>query len=189
MAGEAVLLYPRAQLQQGRFTDAMSAFYKVGERLLDDHVLFDVLPDDKATTAARTRYASVIDLSGSTNVIEKLPPGLSHFLAPATVRVSASRPRSGNEVTLHFVNYNRTEPADKKERGKGIADEKPIVVAPFEVDLHVPRELKAGRVEFLAPEAESMRLIESQASGGRIRFRVPEFLVYGVVHIVLAKTE
>ena len=33
MAGETVLLYPRSQLQQGRFTDAMSAFYNVGERL------------------------------------------------------------------------------------------------------------------------------------------------------------
>ena len=35
MAGEAVLLYPRSQLHQGRFTDAMSAFHTVGDRSHD----------------------------------------------------------------------------------------------------------------------------------------------------------
>jgi len=47
-AGECVLLYPRSEVHQGRFTEAMSAFNAVGFKLLDDHVLFDVLPDDMA---------------------------------------------------------------------------------------------------------------------------------------------
>jgi len=135
------------------------------------------------TAAARTRYACVIDPSNSTNFAERLPTGLSRFSAPATVRVSASRPRLGSELTLHFVNYNRTEPVDKKQGGKGIADEKPIAVPSFEAELHVPDEFKVARVEFLTPEADNTRPIESHVSNGRLRFRVPEFLVYGVVRI------
>jgi hypothetical protein len=63
MAGEAVLLHPRSHLQQGRFTDAMTAFHAVGERLLNDHVLFDVLPDDIATPDKLARYRRVFTIS------------------------------------------------------------------------------------------------------------------------------
>ena len=185
---EVLLLFPRSRVHNGDVA-AVEQFKRVGKTLLDSHVLFDVLPDDKVTTAARTRYASVIDPAGSTNVHEKLPTSLSRFAVPATVRVSASRPRLGSELTLHFVNYNRTELADKKQGGKGIADERPIAVPSFEADLQVPDELKVARVEFLTPEADNARPIESQASGGRICFRVPEFLVYGVVRVVPAKPE
>jgi len=177
-----LLLFPRSRVHNGDVA-AVEEFKRVGKTLLDSHVLFDVLPDDKVTAAARTRYACVIDPSNSTNFAERLPTGLSRFSAPATVRVSASRPRLGSELTLHFVNYNRTEPVDKKQSGKGIADEKPIAVPSFEADLHVPDEFKVARVEFLMPEEKNAHPIESQASGGRIRFRVPEFLVYGVVRI------
>ena len=179
---EVLLLFPRSRVHDGDIA-AVEEFKRVGKALLDRHVLFDVWPDDNATATARKRYPAVIDPAGSTNLDEKLPTKLSRFTAPATVRVSASRPRSANELTLHFVNYNRIEPADKKQGSKGIADEKPIAVSPFEADLHVPDELKGARVEFLTPEAGNARPIESEASGGRIRFRIPEFLVYGVVRI------
>ena len=81
MAGEAVLLYPRSQLQQGRFTDAMSAFYNVGERLLNDHVLFDVLPDDIATPDKLARY--------KTNLYDLVPAGTE----PSPMKGSAASKR------------------------------------------------------------------------------------------------
>jgi len=92
---------------------------------------------------------------------------------------------------LHFVNYNREEP--NANRGGGIKDEKPIAARPFEVDFKLKREQRVARVEFLTPEAEQARELEfkqvtgSYAPGGRLRFRVPEFLVYGVVRIRLSK--
>src|SRR5207244_1586727 len=66
-------------------------------------------------------------------------------------RVSASRPGSepdapaGNEITLHFVNYNREEPTDKRSRGSGIRDEKPVAAPPCQVDLKLPENAKVGR--------------------------------------------
>src|SRR5207247_1103572 len=118
---EVLLLYPRTKVHEGDLA-AVDAFRQLGKKLLDGHVLFDVLPDDRLTPSRRAAYRAVVDEKGSA----ELPAGLSTFRAPATVRVCASRPREGNEVTLHFVNYNREEPKVKRSPGRGIQDEKPI---------------------------------------------------------------
>ena len=161
--------------------------------------------------------AAVIDPSDSqvtvAKVMARLPSNLSRFSAPTTVRVSASRPgisppktkqtipRSqadvpeATEITLHFVNYNREEPVDKNNRGSGIKDERPIAAPAFEVDFKLRREQRVARIEFLTPEAEQTRelefdqVTEPDFSGARLRFRVPEFLVYGVVRIRLTNSE
>jgi len=141
----------------------------------------------------QARYEAVLDCSHAhvvaTNVLERLPSGLSHFEAPPTVRVSASRPADGNEITLHFVNYNRQEPADKKNRSSGAQDEKPIAAPACQTDLKLASRQRATRVEFLTPEAEPARALEFEQAGGRLRFRVPEFLVYGVVRVHLSNVE
>src|SRR5262249_28734020 len=51
---------------------------------------------------------------------------LSRFETSRRVRVSASQPVRGGEVTLHFVNYNRLEPKEKRSAGRGAEDENPI---------------------------------------------------------------
>jgi hypothetical protein len=254
---EVLLLFPRRRVHEGDLA-AVSRFKELGQRLLEAHVLFDVLPDDgrpgvstapsgfqpalsnsgagrtddqrsarptdfplsrqsglpllsdgsetpSAATARAGRgmneapYKATIDPSDATitaaNLWQRLPDGLSRFAAPATVRVSASHPAQASEITLHFVNYNREEPADKKNRGAGIKDEKPIAAPPFEVDLRLTQAQRVARVEFLAPEVEPARelpfkeVAEAHAPGARLRFRVPEFLVYGVVRIHLAKPD
>jgi hypothetical protein len=80
------------------------------------------------------------------------------------------------------VNYNREEPADKKNRGSGIKDEKPIAAPTGQAELKLGK-LPVASVEFLAPESEQPRALEFERVGSRLRFRVPEFLVYGVVRI------
>ena len=156
---------------------------------LDAHVLFDVLPDDRAPRTARARYALVIDPSdvkiGSTNVLNYIPSSLSHFDTPMTVRVSMSRPALGNELTLHFVNYNREEPADKTATGGGIKNEKPIPAPPGEADLKLDSKARVQRVEFLTPELEQARVLDFEQTGKRLRVRIPGFLVYAVVRIQL----
>jgi hypothetical protein len=117
------------------------------------------------------------------NVIDVLPSDRSQFDVPVTVRVSVSRPAIGNEITLHFVNYNREEPPDKKQRGSGIQDEKPMVVPPSDADFKLGPAMQATRVEFLTPESEQARALEFAQVDARLRFRIPEFLVYGVVRI------
>ena len=188
---EVLLLFPRSRVHLG-YVAAVSQFKELGKRLLDSHVLFDVLPDDRATAAEQKRYAAIIDSSdaevSADKAMERVPSDVSHFAAPRTVRVSASRSASGDDIVLHFVNYNREEPADKKNRGSGIKDEKPIAAPASEVDLKMDRGQRISRVEFLAPEQEQPRNLEFEQNGGRLRFRVPEFLVYGVVRIQSAKS-
>ena len=183
---EVLLLFPRTRVHDGDVA-AVDRFKQIGKRLLNEHVLFDVLPDDRATPTTRRPYTAIIDPSNSrlnaTNVTTKLPSNLSQFKAPETVRVSASRPASGSELTLHLVNYNRTEPADKKERGKGIADEKPIATTAFEAALKVPRGFRASQIEFFTPENEQAQKLEFRQNGDRVSFQVPMLLVYGVVRI------
>jgi hypothetical protein len=119
--------------------------------------------------------------------MDELPFGLSHFDTPTTVRVSASRPEKQNELTLHFVNYNREEPADKNNRGSGIKDEKPISAPPSQADLKLAPKQRVARLEFLTPEAEQARTLEFEQVGSRLHFQVPDFLVYGVVRVQLSK--
>jgi hypothetical protein len=184
---EVMLLFPRRRVHEGDVA-AVGRFKELGKRLLDTHVLFDVLPDDRVKAGERRRYPAVIDPSDARvttdSLAERMPAGRSRFELPATVRVSSSRPADGNELTLHFVNYNREAPT--KNPGKGIKDEKPMVAPASLADLNLDRKQRARRVEFLTPEAEQPRGLEFEQTGSRLRFRVPEFLVYGVVRVQLA---
>jgi hypothetical protein len=183
---EVLLMFPRARVHEGDLA-AVARFKEIGKSLLNGHVLFDILPDDRVTPAVRSRYELVINAFEAqftaNNIVERLTPRVSRFEAPKTVRVSASRPASDNEITLHFVNYNRQEPRDKANRGKGIADEKPIAVSGAEAGLQLPPGFKVQRVEFLTPESDQARNVEFRQIGERLRFRVPDFLVYGVVRV------
>src|SRR5262249_21782699 len=106
---EVLLLYPRSRVHAGDVA-AVEAFKGLGRQLLDRHVLFDILPDASATAEQRALYRRVLAFPYPAKLPEDLLGGLSRFEAPATVRISAGRPLTGNELTLHFVNYNRTEP-------------------------------------------------------------------------------
>jgi len=186
---EVLLLFPRRRVHEGDVA-AVGRFKELGKRLLDAHVLFNVLPDDRVTTAERRRYAAVVDSSDARimadRVVERLPSSRSRFETPSTVRVSASRPVDGDELTLHFVNYNREAPTDKKNPGNGIKNEKPSAVPVSQAELNLGRKQRARRVEFLTPETDQPRELEFEQTGSRVRFRVPEFLVYGVVRVQLA---
>jgi hypothetical protein len=182
MAGEAVLLHPRSHLQQGRFTDVMAGFHAVGERLLNDHVLFDVLPDDRAAGDVLKRYRRVFTVSSLPEISPDSYQGLSRFTAPETVRVSASRPERGAFWDLHFVNYARAEP---KQKTGLIADENPIPVNGVAGDLTPPPGSSIAKIEWMTPEAPDPRELPLETAGGRTRFRAPEFLVYGVARVHL----
>ena len=127
----------------------MAASAAAINQLLDRHVLFDVVPDDRLTAARRARYRAVLDPTKPA----RLPAALSRFEAPATVRVAASRPATGQELTLHFVNYNRQEPAAKRSPGTGIQDEKPLAAQGVAVDLELPPGANVSRVLVSSPES------------------------------------
>lgn len=185
---EVALLFPRSQVHRGK-TDALVRFKELGRTLLDEHVLFDVVPDDQVEPG---RYLHTVDFQSP-------PKGLEGILeerrvrvhAPFTVRFSASRPaESEDEIDLHFVNYNRIEPpgnADgRPSPGRGIIDEKPIPIRGVRVEM--PEFLEGRRLHnavFLTPEIPGSIELPVERSNGQLRFELPEFLVYAVVRLEL----
>ena len=182
--GEALLLHPRSQNHQGQLIPAMTRFQYVGNKLMDEHVLFDVSPDEIVTPEQRDSYREVYAIGHAQTIDNASFDQLSRFEAPTTVRVSASRPAQGNEIDLHFVNYNR-EPGPEGYRGKGIADEKPIAVESVKVDFILPEGNRAVKIEALSPEKPEPQELAFEESDGRLKFDVPEFLVYGLARIHL----
>lgn len=176
---EVVLPYPRTRVHAGDLA-AVEAFKKRGKELLDRHVLFDVVPDDLLTPERRKDYKVVVAEG-------ELPAGLSTFEAPRTVRVSASRPAAGKEVTLHFVNYNREEPKEKRSPGGGIKDEKPLAVDGVTVDLALPAGAKVKSVRAATPEGPEQGPVKYTVADGRVKFAVPKFLVYAIARIQLER--
>jgi hypothetical protein len=172
---EFTLLFPRRAVHQGDLA-AVEKFKAHGCELLDRHELFGVAPDD-LSVIGRYEWPAA-----------NRPPR-SRFKAPWTVRVSASRPAENDgEIDLHFVNYNREEPPKKRggrpNPGRGAADEKPIPVKGVESSFLLPADLKVARVEFMTPESpDGVILTHEIDSTGRLNFKVPEFLVYGVIRI------
>ena len=153
---EAVLLFPRRSVHAGDLT-ALENFRKLGQKLLDAHVLFDVLPDDGRTetsapadklptnkaaavppTVAAYRLVVADDASADRAIADR---DVSRFGAPFSVRVSGSVPAGGGGVDLHFVNYDRDEPPRQNGQpspGGGIKDEKPRAVSGVKVDFRLP---------------------------------------------------
>lgn len=177
---EVLLLYPRKDVHEGKI-GAVDAFKKIGKELLDQHVLFDVRPSDAVSALQAFSYQVVGE------PLKPFTPSakLSTFTAPKTVRVSASVPAKGGEVTLHFVNYNRTEPAKPKSAGTGIKDEKPVAAEGVKADLVLPKGAKVKKVIVATPEEPEGTELKFEAKGERVKFEVPKFLVYAIARVVL----
>ena len=187
---EVALLYPRKAVHAGDLKP-LNAFRKDGKTLLNEHILFDVLPDDMLETEDLERYKAVIDYQGGTySLPQNLNAQLSQIQAPDTVRVSANSPANGGEIDLHFVNYNRVElPGNANGRpnpGRGAADENPIPVGGIEVDFVLPENSRVTAVEVIEPEQLNPQKVRFQKVENRVKFTVPVFRVYSVARIMLA---
>ena len=133
-------------------------------------------------TNGLARYRRVFTISSRDHLtLEKLD-GFSRFEAPTTVRVSASRPARGGEITLHFVNYSR-EAAKPASRRPGVADERPIAVSGVRADVVIPAGMRVARIEAITPEEPDPVAVPFEPAGRRVRFTMPRFLVYGVARI------
>ena len=185
---EVALLFPRRSVHRGDVA-AVESFRKVGQTLLDAHVLFDVRPDDRFPADQAATYDRVITVANAPDAaIAGLPDRRSRFEAPYSVRISASRPAgSDDEVDVHFVNYNRVEPAPgpngQPNLGVGVQDEKPLAVSGVVANVVLPAGATLRSVRFLTPEEARERTLEAKVVDGRVRFQLPEFLVYGVARI------
>ncbi|HJN09417.1 MAG TPA: hypothetical protein QF564_12050 [Pirellulaceae bacterium] len=186
---EVAFLFPRTAVHAGDIS-GIAKFRDLGTKLLDTHVLFDVLPDDDAGDKRISTYAHVVRISDSADSVILNDTAVSRFDAPFTVRVSSSRPVTGREITLHFVNYNREEPPldaqGRPSAGRGIEDEKPIRTSPFTANLQLPPNTQVQRMESATPEsADAVPLRFASVADGTIQFIVPDFLVYRIVRVHL----
>jgi hypothetical protein len=181
-AGEVVLLFPRSSVHQGD-VDAVAKFREVGKQLLDEHVLFDVIPDDLITEQSQDSRPKVDPRQADWR--EKLKTErLSEITGSSRVRASLTRPANkSHDLTLHLVNYNRIEPRQERSAGRGISDEQPLPSLGATVRLRIPADRKATRVEAATPEAPNRIALPFETTNGTVTFKVPEFLVYSLVRI------
>ena len=183
---EAVLLFPRRAVHAGNLAP-MQAFRELGTKLLDEHILFDVLPDDVSNPRKLAAYRRVFTTNDAAGNLHLSKASFSQFDAPYTVRVSASRPAKGTDVAIHFVNYNREEPSPNNNgqpsTGGGITDEKPLAVKTIHTNFILPVGMAVETVEMLTPTSdESLNLPFTQIDN-RITFDLSEFSVYCLVRI------
>lgn len=186
---EVALLFPRREVHQGKVA-AVDEFRKLGQALLEAHVLFDVVADDQMKPEREAQYRQVISIATPVkNALDGLRPDRSHFEAPFSVRVSASRPAGKpREIDLHFVNYDREElppgPDGQPNLGAGAKDERPRAVSGVVVDLALPESTKVRSLRLLTPDQPGELTLEPiKSEMGRARVRLPEFSVYAVVRI------
>ena len=126
------------------------------------------------------KYTTVYRVGG-----KKLNPTTRFKIsAPKTVRTSISRPVKNDALLhLHFVNYNRTEPAKPKSAGRGIHDEKPIAAENVSFSMKLKPGKTLNRVLFLTPETDRVQDLTVTTDGTKATIKVPKFLVYGVVEL------
>ena len=70
---EVLLLYPRTKVHEGDVA-AVEEFKKLGKKLLDQHVLFDILPDDRLTSEKRAGYQAVLEATQDGGATRRLEP-------------------------------------------------------------------------------------------------------------------
>ena len=83
------------------------------------------------------------------------------------------------------MNYSRKEPSAKEAKGF-IGDENPMPVAGIKADLIRPLGSSIRKIQWMTPESPDLKDIAFEQAGNRVRFSVPEFLVYGVARIHLS---
>lgn len=190
---EVALLFPRRALPSA---DAffLPAFNRAARELLDRHVLFDIVIDQRlaegdldayrAVVAPDKRFLAVPEQrlleryrqKGGT-VLRSVSPELDRLALSAcgarwTVQMTAWSQRSKRRIVMHFVNY------DRDENAAGLENPRPS--APFRVDLNLPASASPVRVEFVTPEEPERHALNVHVAGGRAVFEVPGFSVYGV---------
>jgi hypothetical protein len=187
---EVSLVFPRGRVQRGDVA-AVDRFRMLGRALLEAHVLFDIVPDDLLEEREWRQPVTLVTADADVaSVVAQLPHERSVFEAPFTVQVSASRPaEDGREIDFHFVNYNRDEPPlggdGKPSAGAGVGDEKPIAVKGIRASVKLPVGSEVESVMFISPDLAAETELEGEVDGGRLRFELPEFSVYGVARVLL----
>jgi hypothetical protein len=191
---EVALLFPRTQIAKGDVSP-IDGFRNLGHVFLEKKILFDVLSDEPRHIARKGDYQYVV----STQDEDAFADGshalstfnLSQFNGPKTVRVSASRPAKGDELDLHFVNYNRNEPPRNKDgrpsTGRGIHDEQPIESLPIECNVLIPKGFGITSIHLITPESPDPVKVNFEVHQARVRFTCPKFLVYAVARIKLKR--
>jgi hypothetical protein len=188
---EVAVLYPRRAVHEGNLAP-LATFRETGKALLNEQVLFDVIPDDLTDKFDLTKYAAVISFGegGTATLPADARAKLTRIDAPDHVRVSANRPAVGGEIDLHFVNYNRVElpptKAGDPNPGNGTADENAIPVGGIEVAFAIPAGQKVTAVEVIEPEQLKPQVVRFTVAENRASFSLPPFLVYSVARVKLA---
>jgi hypothetical protein len=202
---EVGLILPRQTAWAGN-PEPWNDFRATGQALANDQILFDVIADENIAPERLKRYPAVL-LPAGTDLSDSQKAALDAFKAsggkvipsteaaqivsatkgtsieaPWTVRASLFEQE--NRCLLHLVNYDRDEVGTTKaDKAKKPENERPRAVKDIAVDLKLPADRKVTALKMHSPESATPLEIPFEQSAGRVKFRVPEVLVYGVVEL------
>ncbi len=201
---EVALVFPRQSIQVGD-DEPVEDFRKVGQGLLDEHVLFDVLSDENISEERLSQYSAVI-LPNAKSLSSEQCELLAEYTERGGVLITDEVDRESilnslrddvpggisefnapwmvrvtafsqpERIVLHLVNYNRDETG-----GSGPDNEKPIAVPDIDVNLKLPAGADVKKVTLMSPDNPQSCSLDWQQTEDRVTFRVPSVLVYGVV--------
>lgn len=204
---DAALVLPRQAAWEGR-PSALDDFRELGQALVNDQVLLDVVADENLTTERLGHYPAVI-LPKGTQLTGRQTEALRQFKtnggrlishdttpdvaarlrelrgsvieAPWTVRAAAfTQP---DRMLLHLVNYDRDEGQTKVERASKPENERPRAVRNITADLRLPSDRRVTSIRLHTPGSEQAADLSFQQNDRRVIFTVAEMLVYAVVEI------
>jgi len=205
---EVALVFPRQSVQIGD-AKPVDDFCTIGQGLLDEHVLFDVLSDENISAERLSQYSAVI-LSNVSGLSSEQRELLAEYTERGGVLITAEVDRDTilnslrdnipggisefnapwmvrvtvfsqpERIVLHLVNYNRDETG-----GSGPENEKPIAVTDINVNLRLPAGADVKKVTLISPDNPESYPLDWQQTEARVTFRVPSVLVYGVVVVAI----
>ncbi|MBN2564179.1 MAG: hypothetical protein JXB46_00550, partial [Candidatus Eisenbacteria bacterium] len=116
--------------------------------------------------------------------LDRWLPERSMLTAPDTVAFTCFAQQgvgAARRLVVHLVNADR----DRTPRpdAKGAQLEQPIPQKGIGVDLRLPADMQVRAVTLLSPERAEPASLEFVQEGRRLRFTVPEMLVYAVATI------
>ena len=195
---EVALVFPRQSIQIGD-AEPVDDFREIGQALLNEHILFDVLSDENISAERLNQYPAVI-LPNVKAISSEQHELLAEYAERGGVLITNEIDRDAilnslrNDISggiseidapwmirvtafsqpertlLHLVNYNRDETDDR-----GPAN-----------DLRLPVETDVNSVTLISPDNPQSYSLDWQQTEARVTFRVPSVLVYGVVVVDLS---
>ena len=199
------LILPRQSAMAGS-PQSFDDFRDLGQALMEEQVLLDVVADHNLTSERLSQYPVII-LPSSVKLTDPEKEVINRYQknggllfsngdakeyadqvrtsggtdieAPWTMRAAAYT--QGDRAILHLVNYDRDEGESKEERTSKPYNERPIPAKNVRVKFRLPKKRDVSSVKIYTPKEQGPKDLAFEIVDDRVVFTIPQISVYAVV--------